>query len=93
LHHFVSVGPHHSFSMRSRVRIAKSRAEVIRQAVGQWDFSAHDFSDEELVYCAQTMFEHAFTMPEVLGFVIPSGMSPLVVKCQGLHSKRSRPPH
>ena len=59
----------------SQVRISQTRAEVVEQAVGSWNFSAHDFSDEELVHCAQTMFKHAFTMPEVSGFVIPSGGS------------------
>ena len=63
--------------MRSRVGIPKSRALVVEKAVGRWDFSAHDFSDEELVHCAQTMFEHAFTMPEVADHVIKSGTSSL----------------
>ncbi|KAI5810809.1 hypothetical protein BZA77DRAFT_161499 [Pyronema omphalodes] len=55
-----------------RIRVPKNRAEVARRAVGGWDFSAHDFSDDELVFCAQTMFEHAFTMPEVADYVISS---------------------
>ncbi|KAF8545148.1 hypothetical protein BDD12DRAFT_800572 [Trichophaea hybrida] len=71
-----------------RIKVSSSgRAKVIRQAVGQWDFSAHDFSDEELVYCAQTMFEHAFTMPGVSDFVIPSDrLIDFLIACRGSYN-------
>lgn len=59
--------------MGRRVRISVSRAKEVEEAVGRWDFSAHEFTDEELVHCAQTMFQHAFTMPEVADFVVPPG--------------------
>jgi len=59
--------------MGSRVSIPIARATDVEEMVGRWDFSAHDYSDEELVHCAQTMFQHAFTMPEVSEFVIPPG--------------------
>lgn len=45
----------------------------MRQSVCRWDFSAHDFSDDELLLCAFEMFMHAFTMPEVEEWRISSG--------------------
>ena len=62
-----------------RIRIPKERAIVVEQAVGRWDFSAHDFSDEELVHCALIMLEHAFAMPEVAEFAVPTGRIPRFV--------------
>jgi hypothetical protein len=73
----VHAGYHHSY-MDSRLRIPNVRANAVAQAVGRWDFSAHDYTDEELVHGALVMFEHAFTMPEVSDFVIPSGS--LIIK-------------
>lgn len=47
--------------------------DVIRRDVGRWHFSAHDFSDDELLQCAVVMLEHALKMPEVEQYRIPSG--------------------
>ncbi|KAI5847518.1 hypothetical protein BZA05DRAFT_457606 [Tricharina praecox] len=70
-----------------RVRIPITRANDVEKAVGRWDFSAHDFSDEELVHCAQTMFQHAFTMPEVSEFVIPPDrMVDFLLACRGTYN-------
>ncbi|KAJ9137300.1 Phosphodiesterase [Pleurostoma richardsiae] len=37
----------------------------IAEAVGKWHFSAHDFSEDELVIAASVMFNHALSMPEL----------------------------
>ncbi|KAF2709447.1 HD-domain/PDEase-like protein [Pleomassaria siparia CBS 279.74] len=34
-------------------------------AIGTWSFSAHDFTDDELVYCCLLMLKHALKMPEL----------------------------
>lgn len=47
---------------------------MIKQAIGSWSFSAHDFTDEELVYSALLMFQHALQMPEVAAYQLPLGM-------------------
>lgn len=55
------------------IRIPRARVYEIRDAVGKWAFSAHDYSEEELVFCAQLMFEHAFKMPEIAAYRISPG--------------------
>lgn len=44
------------------------------QAVGTWEFSAHDFDSDELLYAALTMLQHALKMPELAKWRIPTGM-------------------
>ncbi|KAF2084288.1 HD-domain/PDEase-like protein, partial [Saccharata proteae CBS 121410] len=41
------------------------RRAFVAEAVGTWAFSAHDLTDDELLYGALVMLQHALTMPEV----------------------------
>ncbi|PVI06641.1 HD-domain/PDEase-like protein [Periconia macrospinosa] len=45
--------------------VEEERKELIAQAVGTWSFSAHDFTDDELLYGALLMLKHALQMPEL----------------------------
>ncbi|KAL9063084.1 MAG: hypothetical protein Q9157_008434 [Trypethelium eluteriae] len=45
--------------------VSDDRKAVVAAAVGSWAFSADDFTDDELLYGALTMLEHALKMPEV----------------------------
>jgi len=45
--------------------LAEDRKSVVVDAIGSWSFSAHDFSDDELVYAALIMLDHALQMPEL----------------------------
>ncbi|KAK6355215.1 3',5'-cyclic-nucleotide phosphodiesterase [Orbilia brochopaga] len=65
-------GPAHTKS-ESKIRVSPHRHELVRQSVCRWDFSAHEFTDDELLLCAFEMFNHAFTMPEVEEWRISSG--------------------
>ncbi|RPB27742.1 HD-domain/PDEase-like protein [Terfezia boudieri ATCC MYA-4762] len=56
----------------SLIQVTQARKDVVSRLVGKWHFSAHEFTDVELLQAAHTMFEHAFTMPEVQGYRIPS---------------------
>jgi hypothetical protein len=49
----------------SDLYIAEERESVIAQAVGTWAFSAHDFTDDELLHAALLMLKHALQMPEL----------------------------
>ncbi|PWW77085.1 HD-domain/PDEase-like protein [Tuber magnatum] len=60
------------FSRGSHMRISSAGIERIKRAIGSWNFSAHDFSDEELVHCAKLILEHALGMPEVEAYRISS---------------------
>lgn len=56
-----------------RISISTERQTQIAEAVGQWHFCAHDFSDDELVVAASLMFSHALSMPELEQWRIPPG--------------------
>ena len=45
---------------------------VITKAIGRWDFSAHDFSEDELVHAAFLMLQHALQMPDLEKWRIPA---------------------
>ena len=56
-----------------RISIALNRRELIAGAVGSWHFSAHDFTDDELLHAALLMLQHALTMPELEKWRISTG--------------------
>lgn len=58
-----------------RISVSAERQVEIAEAVGQWHFCAHDFSDDELVVAASLMFSHALSMPELEQWRIPPGRS------------------
>ncbi|KAJ5807826.1 hypothetical protein N7474_009095 [Penicillium riverlandense] len=45
------------------LNIEPSRKPIIKERVGSWKFSAHEFSEDELVFGACEMLQHALTMP------------------------------
>ena len=56
-----------------RISIALNRREKIARAVGSWHFSAHDFTDDELLHAALLMLQHALSMPELEKWRISTG--------------------
>lgn len=56
-----------------RISISAERQAQIAEAIGRWQFCAHDFSDDELVVAASLMFSHALSMPELEQWRIPQG--------------------
>ncbi|RDW78432.1 phosphodiesterase [Coleophoma crateriformis] len=48
-----------------RISVAVNRREMIANSVGSWAFSAHEFTDDELLQAALMMLQHALTMPEL----------------------------
>lgn len=56
-----------------RISISAERQAFIAEAVGQWNFCAHDFSDDELVVAASLIFSHALSMNELEHWRIPPG--------------------
>ncbi|CAO2657604.1 Nn.00g037300.m01.CDS01 [Neocucurbitaria sp. VM-36] len=46
------------------------RRAVVEGAVGTWAFSAHDYTDDELLYGALVMLKHALQMPELQKWAI-----------------------
>jgi 3',5'-cyclic-nucleotide phosphodiesterase len=56
-----------------RISINSDRREKIAGAVGTWQFSAHDFTDDELLHAALLMLQHALAMPELEKWRISTG--------------------
>ncbi|OAP59555.1 hypothetical protein AYL99_06853 [Fonsecaea erecta] len=44
--------------------VQESRKEVVAEAVGRWDFSGHDFTEDELVYAGYFILNHCLQMEE-----------------------------
>ena len=57
----------------SRMNIAWERRDKIAAAVGSWDFSAHEFTDDELLHAALLMLQHALAMPQLEKWRISTG--------------------
>jgi hypothetical protein len=51
-----------------------ARKAIVAQAVGTWEFSAHDFDSDELLFAALTILEHALKMPELEKWRISTGV-------------------
>ncbi|ORY08716.1 hypothetical protein BCR34DRAFT_389625 [Clohesyomyces aquaticus] len=55
----------------SDLQVAEERRPVVAAAIGSWSFSAHDFTDDELLYASLLMLKHALQMPELEQWVMP----------------------
>jgi 3',5'-cyclic-nucleotide phosphodiesterase len=53
--------------------VSEEREEFVRERLARWDFAAHEFSDDELVFAAHEMLQHAFTIPELEEWRLTSG--------------------
>jgi hypothetical protein len=52
-------------NVRSDFELEQDRRKVVEDRVATWAFSAHDFTDDELLYAALVMLEHALSIPEL----------------------------
>lgn len=70
---------HHALGsrwLRTLPRLEPSKEAAMSRAIGSWDFSAHDYSEDELVHVAFLMLQHALAMPELDNWRLPAGMIP-----------------
>ncbi|EDN07041.1 3',5'-cyclic-nucleotide phosphodiesterase regA [Histoplasma capsulatum] len=58
----------------SDLHVLPSRKRLVEAEIGKWDFSAHDFSEDELVYAGTVILEHALQMPELEPWRISSAI-------------------
>jgi len=49
----------------SDLKLEDSRISIVENAVGQWSFSAHDFTSDELVHAARVILRHALQIEEL----------------------------
>lgn len=54
------------------VAVSTQRQAEIGTAIGDWHFSAHAYTDDELVVAAMLIFKHALTMPALERWRIPT---------------------
>ncbi|KAH7126763.1 hypothetical protein B0J11DRAFT_432433 [Dendryphion nanum] len=47
------------------IYVSPDRQQFVADAIGSWSFSAHDFTDDELLYASLLMLKHALQMPEL----------------------------
>lgn len=57
----------------SEVVVTPERKEAVAKAIGSWSFSAHSYSDDELLYGALLMLQHALKLPELERWRMSSG--------------------
>jgi len=58
-----------------RIVVSAARKSEMSTEIAKWHFCAHDYTDDELIVIASLMFKHAFSMPELENWRIPTGMS------------------
>jgi 3',5'-cyclic-nucleotide phosphodiesterase len=58
-----------------RLSVPVERREKIESSVASWNFSAHDFTDDELLHAALIMLQHALAIPALEQWRLPAGMS------------------
>jgi len=64
-----------------RISVPVERLEKIENAIGSWYFSAHDFTDDELLHAAMLMLQHALAMPELERWRLSAGKSTCCMLC------------
>lgn len=57
--------------------VAQDRRAVVAEAIGKWSFSAHDFTDDELLYGALLILKHALQIPELAQWGMTDGKETL----------------
>ncbi|KAJ5763516.1 hypothetical protein N7533_002197 [Penicillium manginii] len=69
------------------LNINPDRYSFIREQVGSWNFSAHEFSEDELVAAACQMLQHAFTMPGLEHWQLTSGeLQAFLLACRAAYN-------
>ncbi|KAG6004889.1 hypothetical protein E4U21_000665 [Claviceps maximensis] len=71
----------------ARIAVSSQRQADIIEAVGQWRFCAHSFSDDELLVAALVMFQHALAVPELKPWHIPADqLISFLVACRAAYN-------
>ncbi|POS85265.1 hypothetical protein EPUL_005427 [Erysiphe pulchra] len=70
------IGDHTPPPTRLKLSTTPNRNEAVTAAVASWDFSAHEFTDDELLHAALIMLQHTLKMPELEPWRISTGRIP-----------------
>ena len=55
------------------LRLTSERKALVARTIGLWTFSAHEFSDDELLYAAFLILQHVLEMPGLEHWRISQG--------------------
>lgn len=67
--------------IHSDFELEPERKRVVEEKVATWAFSAHDFTDDELLYAALVMLKHALASPGLSQWQMTEGIiAPLSVR-------------
>ncbi|KAK9416140.1 putative Phosphodiesterase [Seiridium unicorne] len=70
-----------------RISVSSEQKAGIAEAIGKWNFCAHDFNDDQLLIAASLMFKHAFSMPELEQWRIPTDqLTTFLVSCRAAYN-------
>lgn len=68
-----SLNQYITVDLESDFDVSDARRAAVAQAIGTWAFSAHDFTDDELLLGALMMLQHALSMPELEQWKMDTG--------------------
>ncbi|KAJ5654625.1 hypothetical protein N7490_001628 [Penicillium lividum] len=67
--------------------VKPERETFIKEQIGQWSFSAHDFSEDELVFAACQMLQHAFNLPGLeQWYLTPGELQTFLLACRAAYN-------
>ncbi|KAI9746700.1 MAG: 3',5'-cyclic-nucleotide phosphodiesterase [Claussenomyces sp. TS43310] len=67
--------------------ILDERRAQIAGSIGVWSFSAHDFTDDELLYGAMLMLQHALSVPDLEKWRMPAeNLMDFLVACRAAYN-------
>jgi 3',5'-cyclic-nucleotide phosphodiesterase len=69
------------------LHVNPERQALIKEQVGSWNFSAHDFSEDELVFGACQMITHAFSLPGLEHWrLTPGELQTFLLACRAAYN-------
>ncbi|GLI78506.1 3',5'-cyclic-nucleotide phosphodiesterase [Penicillium ochrochloron] len=69
------------------LNVTADRKALIKEQVGMWNFSAHDFSEDELVFGACQMITHAFSLPGLEHWrLTPGELQTFLLACRAAYN-------
>jgi 3',5'-cyclic-nucleotide phosphodiesterase len=82
-----TLGAHDEPPSHVRISVARDRQQKVAEAVGSWCFSAHEFTDDELLHASLLMLQHALSMPELERWRVSTGkLGVISTSCLGYYS-------
>ncbi|CDM26367.1 hypothetical protein DTO013E5_7723 [Penicillium roqueforti] len=69
------------------LNVDPARIPFVRKEVGSWNFCAHEFTEDELVFGACEMIQHAFTMPGLDPWrLTPDELQTFLLSCRAAYN-------